>query len=474
VDIQNYLSFALTDHLGATPLNFCHMPSTRPDDMLAFDTEENSGLSTLRLAMQQPSSTTPLSQTHNRYPDSLYLELAATPVFSGGTDIEQIDLYLKIDCHEQWQPINAGRVKFGFKGGELKIQLENGKMPTELRQLSGWVQLSADKTPQSSVECQVLSQGEAESPVWIWQGKTGMSVLQGSLPQTKLGTVQVMGQPWCIEAVFTVSPGDVYLTSVEGLWSHTISPNQLAVLERKLVLFLLESKLKPYLSRVVWHSDQHPGRPKTEPLNTDDPTFELDTGETEECPEIADVIQRVITAETDNFLELAKIAGLNPLVDFAGAKLLGVNLSGVDLSGANLRRVYLRGADLSDTDLSGADLQAASLGGADLSGAYLSDANLSHANFHRASLALANVSSANLSSTNLSEANFSSANLSDANLTNANLTQADLHRASLMLANLSGVTWLNCRVEEARFSKDSGLSEEWKLDLKQRGAIFEE
>ena len=127
------------------------MPSTRPDDMLAFDTEENSGLSTLRLAMQQPSSTTPLSQTHNRYPDSLYLELAATPVFSGGTDIEQIDLYLKIDCHEQWQPINAGRVKFGFKGGELKIQLENGKMPTELRQLSGWIQLSADKTPQSSI-----------------------------------------------------------------------------------------------------------------------------------------------------------------------------------------------------------------------------------------------------------------------------------------------------------------------------------
>jgi uncharacterized protein YjbI with pentapeptide repeats len=425
--------------------------------------------------MQQPSSTTPLSQTQNRYPDTLYLELAATPVFSDGTDIEQIDLDLRIDFHEQWQPINAGRVKFGFKGGELQIRLENGKMPTECRQLSGWVQLSADKTSQSSsIECQVLSQGEAESPVWRWQGKTGMSVLQGSLPQTQLGTVQVMSQPWCIEAVFTVSPGDVYLTSVEGLWSHTISPNQLAVLERKLVLFLLESKLQPYLSRVVCHSDEYPGRQKTEPLDTDDPTFEIDPCETEECPELAEVIQRVITAETDNFLELAKIAGLNPLVDFSGAKLLGVNLSGVDLSAANLRRVYLRGADLSDTDLSGADLQGASLGGADLSGAYLSDANLSHADFHRASLALANLSSANLSSANLSEANFSSANLSNANLTNANFSQADLHRTSLMLANLSGTTWLNSGVEEARFSKNSGLSEEWKLDLKQRGAIFEE
>ncbi|HEY9835065.1 MAG TPA: hypothetical protein V6D26_31225, partial [Stenomitos sp.] len=270
--------------------------------------------------MQQPSSTTPLSQTHNRYPDSLYLELAATPVLSGGTDIEQIDLYLSIDFHEQWQPINAGRVKFGFKGGELKIHLDNGKMPTEYRQLSGWVQLSADKTSPSSIECQVLCQGEAESPViWLWQGKTGMSVLQGSLPPTKLGTVQVMGQPWSIEAVFTVSPSDVYLTSVEGLWSHTISPNQLAVLERKLVLFLLESKLQPYLSRVVWHCDQHGGGQKTEPPNIEEQTFEIDTSETEECPELADVIQRVITAETDNFLELARIAGLNPLVDFSGA-----------------------------------------------------------------------------------------------------------------------------------------------------------
>lgn len=423
--------------------------------------------------MQQPPSTTPLSQTHNRYPDTLYLELAATPVLSDGTDIEQIDLYLSIDFHQQWQPINTGRVKFGFKGGELKIHLKNGKMPSELRQLSGWVQLSADETPQSSIECQVFSQGEAESPVWKWQGKTGMSVLQGSLPQTKLGTVQVMGQPWGIESVFTVSPGDVYLTSVEGLWSHTISPNQLAVLERKLVLFLLESKLQPYLSRVVWHCDQHPGQSKSEPPNIEEQTVGIDTGETEECPELADVIQRVITAETDNFLELAKIAGLNPLVDFSGAKLLGVNLTGVDLSGANLRGVYLRGADLSDTDLSGADLQGATFGGADLSGAYLSDADLSHGDFHRASLALANLSSANLSSANLSEVNFSSANLSDANLTNANLTQADLHRASLMLANLSGTTWLNSRVEEARFSKNSGLSEEWKLDLKQRGAIFE-
>jgi uncharacterized protein YjbI with pentapeptide repeats len=424
--------------------------------------------------MQQPPATTPPSQPENRYPDSLYLELAATPVFSGGTELKQIDLYLSIDFHEQWHPINAGRVKLGFKGGELKIRLENGKMPPECRQLSQLVQLSPETSQLQPIGCQVFATGEEQSPVWVWQGQTGSSVLQGSLKQVKLGTVQVTGKPCSIEAVFTVSPSDVYLTSAEGLWSHTISPNQLAVLERKLVLFLLESRLQPYLSRVLWQYDERQELQKQMPPNTGDGKHEFDAVKTEELTELGDSIQRVISAQTDNFLELAKIVGLNPLVDFAGAKLLGVNLSGVDLSEANLRRAYLRGANLSDADLSGTDLHGANLGGADLSGAYLSDADLSSADLHRASLALANLSGANLSSANLSEANLSSANLSDANLTDANLSGADLHRASLMLANLSGTAWLNSRVEEARFSRSLGLSEQWKLDLKQRRAIFEE
>lgn len=417
--------------------------------------------------MQQTPSTTPLSEPENRYPDSLSLELTATPATSEGTDIEQIDLFLSIDFREQWQPISTGRVKFGFKGGKLKIRLDNGKMPPECRQLSSSVQLSPDTT------CQIIAQGEEQSPVWAWQGKSSVSVLQGSLKSTKLGTVQVTSQPCLIEAVFVVSPSDIYLTSAEGLWSHNISPNQLAVLERKLVLFLLESKLQPSLSRVVWqYSDQ--GLQKLSLHNTDDQQCNPDAINPEKVSELAEVMQRVFAAQTDNFLELANIVGLNPLTDFVGAKLLGVNLSSADLSGANLSRAYLRGADLSDADLSGADLYEVNLGGADLSGAYLSDANLSSADLHRASLALANLSGANLSNANLYEANLSSANFSDANLTNANFTSTNLHRASLILANLSGTIWSSSVVEEARFSKNSELSEELKLELRQRGALFEE
>ncbi|GAB4201503.1 MAG: hypothetical protein Fur006_53990 [Coleofasciculaceae cyanobacterium] len=423
--------------------------------------------------MQQPPSTMTLSDPENRYPDSLYLELIATPTSSGESDIEQIDLSLSIDFHEQWHPINAGRVKLGFKGGRLNIQLVNGEILPVPPQSSDVVQLSPKYPSQlQSIECQILTQGTAQSPVWIWQGKTGMSVLQGSLKQVELATVQVTGKPCCIEAVFTVSPSDIYLTSAEGLWPHSITPNQLAILERKLVLFLLESKLQPYLSRVLWQYDERQGLQKLS-QNPDDQKQD-DSFETGKALELAELIQRITTAQTDNFLELAQLAGLNPLTDFAGAKLLGVNLNAVDLSGANLHRTYLRGADLSDTDLSGTDLRGANLGGADLSGAYLSDADLSDADLHRASLALANLSGANLSGANLCETNLSSANFSDANLTNANLSNADLHRASLTKANLSDTTWLNSRVEEARFSRSSGLFEQGKQDLKQRGAIFED
>ena len=415
-----------------------------------------------------------LSEPENRYPESLYLELIATPVSSGESDIEQIDLSLCIDFHEQWQPINTGRVKFGFKGGKLNIQLANGEMLPIASQPSDVVQLSPkDSSASQSIECQVLTQGTAQSPAWMWQGKTGISVLQGSLKQAELGTVQVTGKPCCIDAVFTVSPADIYLTSAQGFWPHSITPNQLAVLERKLVLFLLEFHFQPYLSRVLWQYDEHQGLQKLS-QNLDELKQGLDSPETGKISKLADLIQHVTTAQTDDFLELAQLAGLNPLTDFAGAKLLGVNLSGVDLSGANLHRTYLRGADLSDTDLSGTDLRRANLGGADLSGAYLSDADLSDADLHRASLALANLSGANLSGANLSETNSSSANFSDTNLTRANLSNADLHRASLMLANLSNTTWLNSRVEEARLSRSSGLSEQWKQNLKQRGAIFED
>ncbi|WP_246844232.1 pentapeptide repeat-containing protein [Hydrocoleum sp. CS-953] len=255
------------------------------------------------------------------------------------------------------------------------------------------------------------------------------------------------------------------MTGIEGLWPHNISPNRLAVLEIKLVLWL---RSQNFSSELAAQSLQYKSPEELQGLMLSATAAGCDFSE------FRIISKNVIEANTENLLELANIADLNPVQDFAGAKLLGVNLCGVDLSGANLYGAYLRGADLSDADLSEANLSKVNLGGADLSGALLSNANLTDANLHLVSLALANLSGANLSNANLSNANLSNANLSDANLSNANLSDADLSNAGLALTNLKGANFHNTKVDNARLWHDAGLSEEMKGDLISRGAVFED
>jgi len=81
---------------------------------------------------------------------------------------------------------------------------------------------------------------------------------------------------------------------------------------------------------------------------------------------LEDQIRQVVAAETNDFRELAGIAGLDLAEDLAGADLSEVDLSNANLSGANLS-----GADLSNTNLSGADLRWANLTEANLAGADL-------------------------------------------------------------------------------------------------------
>jgi uncharacterized protein YjbI with pentapeptide repeats len=206
--------------------------------------------------------------------------------------------------------------------------------------------------------------------------------------------------------------------------------------------------------------------------------------------------------------------------DLSNANLSDANLSGADLSGANLSDANLSGANLSDANLSGAnlsgaridtqtkidskwhlvweivtqgarqqdligiDLSGANLSGANLSGANLSGANLSGTHLIRANLSDAYLSDANLSDAYLSDAylsganlsgvHLSGANLSRVNLSGANLSGANLRGANLRGANLSGANLSGAVVEKAQFGANVGLTEEMKLDLKQRGAIFED
>jgi uncharacterized protein YjbI with pentapeptide repeats len=270
---------------------------------------------------------------------------------------------------------------------------------------------------------------------WITVNKD-RSVLTGDWREQKLGTVNLTGSQAAITATLTVNPRDIFISEIEGLWRHDISPNKHGVLERKLAFFLFQNHCNPYVSLVeLTAADSN--TPTGETLR---PTIPGETGES--VASLVNLINRVYGSTTDDFLALAQLAHLNPLTDFPGANLVGSNLSGADLGGANLCHANLRGADLTDADLSEADLSYAKLGGADLSGAYLESANLSYSDFHRASLALANLIAVDLSG----------ANLLGTNLSNANLSSSE--------------------VAGAVFGDNPGLSEEEKQGLIQRGAIF--
>ena len=161
------------------------------------------------------------------------------------------------------------------------------------------------------------------------------------------------------------------------------------------------------------------------------------------------------------------------------ANLINANLSGAflinaDLINADLSSAFLSGANLSGAFLSGANLINANLINANLSGAFLSGANLINANLINANLSGAFLSGANLINSNLINSNLINANLIDANLSGTNLSGAFLSGANLINANLSGADLRSAKVKNTRFGYNQGISEELRLDLIQRGAIFED
>jgi hypothetical protein len=380
------------------------------------------------------------------------MQLEAIPVPSVAAQTQQLDIHLSLNFNEHWEPLLGGRVKFGLQGGTLKLNLENCEIPVASRQLVGDFELSPidSSTEILSTEsqrkvrdnekvekiqetdctfCHVSTIGDDTKPAWIFSLKRGKPVLKGLLKSVKLG--EFPAKPLRIAAAFEVAKEDIYLTDAEGLWPHDITPNQHSVLERILTVYLA-NKLQPALSWALLSYNL----PAVE-----QPEVEIIAPAEAELQEMVD---RIIAAETDDFVELAKIANLNPALDFAGGSLRGTSLSAVDFSSANLPAANFRGANLNDADFSDANLQNAKFGGADLSGAFLGNADLSGADLYRASLALAN----------LSGADFSRANLLEVNLTNANFSGAN--------------------VKSARFGNNSGLAEDVKLNLQQRGAIFED
>lgn len=122
----------------------------------------------------------------------------------------------------------------------------------------------------------------------------------------------------------------------------------------------------------------------------------------------------------------------------------------------------LSNADLSGVDLSSVDVSTGKFNPVILKGFIYFDVDLSSVNF----------SDADLSDTTLRNANLTRANLTGADLSSSNLYGVNLERAVLVEANLADTNLTSAEVTEAEFGDGIGLSEEEKLDLVRRGAIF--
>jgi len=351
----------------------------------------------------------------NKYPECLFLELEIIP------NAEKYDLYLQIKFDSGWESLGEGRLKFALKRGQLKLTWQDLEVPLIARNFG------------KNLEIAALGSGKTQT--WIFTPPRGENFLKTTVDRVFLASFIVAGDRPKIEAIFSVRPANIALIETENLWRHDINPNKYTVLERKLVYLLQENKIKNYLSRLQ--------------LGTEATAFESNDSDRQNgennltSATIKNLIDRVYSVATKDFLELAEIVELDPIADFAGGNFLANNLNNIQLSGANLYRTNFRGADLTDADLSEANLSYSKLSGADLSGAYLENANLSHTNLRSASLAVANLIGADLSY----------ANLTDVNLTKANLTEA--------------------KVDRAIFSNNEGLSEKMKANLIARGAIFD-
>lgn len=83
-------------------------------------------------------------------------------------------------------------------------------------------------------------------------------------------------------------------------------------------------------------------------------------------PEAYRRIARVVAAETLNFNELVRLAGLDPATDFRHADLAGTSMPGADLRGFDFSFSDFRNVDLTDASIAGARFERADLAGTDL------------------------------------------------------------------------------------------------------------
>ena len=251
--------------------------------------------------MAKQSRAIAVTEHDNKCPECLHLEILGEPLAleSKGlfsllkkSDPEAFSLSVRIIFNEQWLDFRFGRVKFGLRGGELRLKLENGQMPSELRnealkkilarELEIERQLGGEQESKSQLEgsitpdlskanlkgvrekrqkesqgdkfqlkiAQISHKGANNQPVWVFENRTGEPVLIGELADS-LGKMLIAGVPWSVEATFTHEMRQVVITGLENLFKDDISGHKLNVFELAVAKLFLKHKTQPYLSRQV-------------------------------------------------------------------------------------------------------------------------------------------------------------------------------------------------------------------------------
>lgn len=227
------------------------------------------------------------SQSNNRCPDCLFLDIDSERE-SKCTSF-QVVLKLTLNFNEKWEEVPFGRVKFGLRGGELRLLVSNGSVPYSNRHLNPELQFFVPKEVsrtqgnelQESGEAglsvkavnakinssrkksfgstekiaynsyQVSSKGDESNLAWVFDLKnTDVPVLIGLL-DCKLCTVNIFDTPCDIEATFNISKRDIYITATEGIWPSNISSNKRAAIEREIFFAIIKDYIDSHISKTV-------------------------------------------------------------------------------------------------------------------------------------------------------------------------------------------------------------------------------
>ncbi|MEM8778066.1 MAG: pentapeptide repeat-containing protein, partial [Cyanobacteria bacterium P01_G01_bin.49] len=226
-----------------------------------------------------------LLRSYSPYPSCVSLKFAGE---IAQKTTRQFPLTLTLNLNEQDKSLLDGDVKFGLKGGKLTLTVENGNIIAPQVLLNDAYELvSASDT----------------SATWQYTPQTGQSILKVEIVSF-LATIQVISDPISVTLTYDINPSDISITDVEGLWRHDIHPNKQSILERKLAQFIWKLRLSSHLSLLTLSSDSRAHEKILESSITGiDP---------QTLSQLHQLFESIYNVETNNLLELAYLAELDP------------------------------------------------------------------------------------------------------------------------------------------------------------------